>query len=434
MTTEADARRIKRQLHAQPQTLKIHCGRGLRGIAKAELQRLLDNAAQSHKFPPCIDPEGVDQGGAIVVANIGFRNALELALRCSTAKEILLDVGSGRADTAKNAQKVLKNVPWSFLLKDGECIALRVSSLRSRLFHERAFKETAAKMLTGLGYDIKGQEAARTIIDLRLVDNSLNIAISIPGAHLPHRGYKAALKALAPMREDLAAAGVEAARLLALAVHGDAWRPSRIVAPFAGSGTLGFEATRGFLKVAPGLFRDDWAFLDAPCAPAKTVTHVLDALRERVDAAALSSPIVFIENDAAVCAGLRLNCASFNARLVAQGIPAIAFDILEQDVFTVETASWGGQSLFIAINPPYGIRLEDRGSAQKTYKKLGTWIAALGKCGPVTGYIFGREDDLALVSKSLAKQFRTDVIPFVNGGLKLGILTFTVFSPAGTAT
>ena len=425
MTGDADQRRIKRQLHAQPQNLKIHCGRGLRAVAKAEVERILASCVEPHKFPPVVDPDASAQTGAIAVVGIGFRNALELSLRCGAAKEILLEVGDGRADTAKNAHKVVSGVPWSFLLAPGATVALRATSLRSRLFHEGSLKETAGKLLVALGFALASQDEAQTIVDVRLVDNKMTVSLSIPGAHLSHRGYKAAFKAAAPMREDIAAAGAEAARQFAMTAHGDSWQPGRIIAPFAGSGTLGFEATRAFLKIAPGLFREDWPFLAAPCAPEKTVAHLLGALRATIDGAALAGPVVFIEKDPEQCQGLRVNCASFNARLVAQGVPAVAFDIIGDDVFAVDTAGWGGQSLFLAVNPPYGIRLDDRSVAQKNYKKLGGWIARLGEAGLVTGYIYGREADLALTAKGLAPTFSQDVIPFVNGGLKLGILVFT---------
>lgn len=425
MTTDADARKIKKQLYSQPQRLKIFCGRGLREVLSAEVARILESAVEPHKFAPVIDPEGTDKGGALVVENLGFRNALELALRCSVAKEILLEVARGRADTAKNAQKVWRDVPWDLLLKNGEALAVRATSLKSRLFHEGALKESASKHLASLGYEIETRKDAGVIVDLRLVENELAVSISIPGAHLSHRGYKAALGTAAPFREDLAAAGVEAALVLAYRIHGARWRPGRIIAPFAGSGTLGFEATRGFLKLAPGLFRGDWPFLAAPCAPEKTVSHLLSALRDRVDARALTAPVLFIERDAEQCQNLRVNGTAFNARLVGQGVPAIAFDVEHNDVFSVDTKTWAGEPLFLASNPPYGIRLEDRSTAQKTYKKLGRWLADLGGQAPLTGYVVGREDDLELTAKSLARGFELEVIRFTNGGLKLGLLAFT---------
>lgn len=426
MTTDADLRRIKRQLHAQPQRLKVHCGRGLRDIVKDEIDRILASAVEPQKFLPIVDPAADGQAGGIVVENLGFRNALEIAVRCGGAKEILLEVGLGRADTAKNAQKVLRDVPWALLLKSGERLALRVTSLRSRLFHEGALKDSAGKMLGGLGFEIMPQTEARTVVDLRLVDNALTVALSVPGAHLPRRGYKVALKALAPLREDLAAAGAETTGKLARRVHGGVWKAGRIVAPFAGSGTLGFESTRAFLNMAPSLFRDDWPFLAAPCAPEKTVAHLFDALRARIDPSALSAPVVFIEKDADQCRHLRANCAAFHACLVAQGVDGVAFEVIEADVFSLDTKAWGGEPVFLAVNPPYGIRLEDRGSVEKLYKKLGLWIAALGGAGPVTGFLVGRTDDLERAAAPLGGIFVTEFTPFMNGGLKLGILAFTV--------
>lgn len=93
-------------------------------------------------------------------------------------------------------------------------------------------------------------------IQFRIFKNRVSVYLDTTGAALNKRGYRA-LSNEAPMKETLAAAMVELARVR---------KDHTVVDPFCGSGTIVIEAARKALNIMPGIDRsfafEEWSQID----------------------------------------------------------------------------------------------------------------------------------------------------------------------------
>lgn len=178
---------------------------------------------------------------------------------------------------------------------------------------------------------------------VRLQDDRATLLLDLSGEPLDHRGYRVATTA-APLREQLAAAA-----LLASAWDGR----GPVVDPMCGSGTFLAEAGAIALGLAPNRLRERWGF--DRLAPFR-------GLLERVRAEAIPAPgpeveLIGVDRDPEAIAAAERN-------LAAAGLAARAC-LARGDAFELEPPAGPG---LIAINPPYGARLD---SGPADWRRLG---------------------------------------------------------------
>src|SRR4051812_34004989 len=124
-------RRIKKHVWGQPAALRVHSGRGLGEICLAEMQALAAAGSERGKAPPRFQHER----GVTRIEDLTFRGALELAWRSACDKELLLEVGGGRAGSHAEFQKSFAAVPWDLYLPEAARVAVRATSIEAHLFH-----------------------------------------------------------------------------------------------------------------------------------------------------------------------------------------------------------------------------------------------------------------------------------------------------------
>jgi putative N6-adenine-specific DNA methylase len=113
------------------------------------------------------------------------------------------------------------------LWRRGERFGFRITSKKSKLYHQDGIAERLASAVTGAlpGAIVSDAEGAQEFV-VRVFRDVVTVSIDSSGALLHQRGYRFAA-AKAPLRENLGAALILAAR----------WDTSRpLLDPFAGSG------------------------------------------------------------------------------------------------------------------------------------------------------------------------------------------------------
>jgi putative N6-adenine-specific DNA methylase len=193
----------------------------------------------------------------------------------------------------------------------------------------------------------------------------LVISVDAAGAPLFKRGWRARIGA-APLRETLAAG-------ILLACGHDGSRP--FLDPMCGSGTLAIEAALIAARRAPGLGRT-FAFESLPGHDASRTARV------RARLAALARPIaVAIHASDRNAGALRLAQKNAAAAGVGDAIRFARLDAAGADV--------PGEAGLCAINPPYGIRLDDETAGSwralaALLPRLAAWEVAI--IAPDRGY------------------------------------------------
>lgn len=394
-----EERWIKRHVHGAPQSAVIRCARGLAEVCADEVHAVIGDALHKAKFVA----EVTAGDGGVAVENADFRQLLELTLRLTTAKDIVWTFYEAKADGVPALKKKLAEAPWNAVLAKDAAVAVKAVSQGSRVYHEGLIKEAVGEACgAALAPD---RDAARQLLDVRLKDDRLTIGVSLSGFPLGHRGYRGALKAEAPLPEEIAAGATRYA--LAHAGRSDF---SAVYAPFAGSGTTGYEAWIQLAAQPPSLWLPDLACERMPASPADTMRHLRAKLAERSAATRTEHEVVFIEKDKTVAAFLR-------AQRVA---PGPRTKVLEADVLDVLQEPLASPT-FLAMNPPYGIRLGTKKEAMNLYDALADRLA---RQPHAYGYVLAPATAVAPRFRGRLGALRIAHQNVVHGGLTITIVAF----------
>jgi putative N6-adenine-specific DNA methylase len=344
----------------------------------------------------------VERGG---VAFSGGRDTIYRAnLHLRTASRVIARVAEFGARGFPELVRQAKRPPWERYLVPDRPVHLRVTCRKSRLYHSDAVAERvvdAIEKRLGAGrlHVIKGGKdedddapVAQTVL-VRMAHDECLLSVDTSGDLLHRRGYREAT-AKAPIRETLAAA-------LLLAAEWPTDAP--LVDPFCGSGTLPIEGAMMARRIPPGLSRR-FAFMDWP--------DYDDALwrRLRDDAAAailpnVPAPIQASDRDAGAIEAARANAAR----------AGVANDLtLERKALSsIEPPSGPG---WVCTNPPYGVRVSQRGELRNLYSQLGKVLRA--KCVGWTVAMYSADPRL---EKAAALPFRP-ILRTVNGGIPVRVI------------
>ena len=321
---------------------------GLEPLVTDELRRLPVSPL------PVVDPP--EPGG------VGFRThpsglyAANLHLR--TATRVLVRVGSFHASGFPELERHARRLPWGEFVAKGREIEFRVTSRKSRLYHQDAVAErllaTVASKTPDGGPSGPPSEGAQEFV-VRLVRDQCTISADASGALLHRRGYRLAT-AKAPLRETLAAA------MLA----GSGWTgDAPLLDPMCGSGTIPIEAALMARRIPPGLGRT-FAFEQWPAFDAKAWGDVVAAAREGVLSAA-AVRLIGSDRDAGA-----IEAAIGNATRAG-----VADDV-EWRRASISAVTPPPARGWIVTNPPYGRRVGDRTRLRDLYAQLGNVLRA--KC------------------------------------------------------
>jgi len=328
---------------------------GLEPLAQAELRAMgIDAAAE---------PGGVSWTG-------GADDLCAANLRLRTASRVTVLAAEFRARTFFELERHARKVPWERWIPRGAAVRLRVTSKKSKLYHEGAIAQRVLEAIehrvgplaaSGVVSDEEGGEDAgdAQLFIVRFVRDACTIRADASGALLHLRGYRQAL-ARAPLRETLAAA-----MLLGSRWEGD----SPLLDPMCGSGTLPIEAALIARRIAPGLANPHreprrYAFHAWPEFDAARWAAAVDRARGEIRPSA-GVPILGSDRDEGAIGAATANAARAG---VSEEV-----ELSVRPVSAVDPPPGLG---WVVINPPYGVRVGERDPLRNLYAALGRTLRA----------------------------------------------------------
>jgi putative N6-adenine-specific DNA methylase len=295
------------------------------------------------------------------VAWTGGPERLYLAnLHLRTASRVTVLAASFRARSFIELERHADRVPWDRWIAAGGAVALRVTSRRSKLYHERAIAErihAAVERRVGSAALPSGAAAGDgqgQLVIVRFHRDRCLVRVDASGDRLHRRGYRQAV-ARAPLRETLAAA----------VLLGSGWRTDApLVDPLCGSGTIPIEAALMACRVPPGMATAGrvpraFAFADWPDFDAPLWERVLERARDGMLATA-PGPILGSDRDEGA-----IESAAANARRA--GV-ASSVEWSVRPLSALDAPAGPG---WLLANPPYGERVGERGRLRDLYAALG---------------------------------------------------------------
>ncbi|HVG43127.1 MAG TPA: hypothetical protein VM890_00300, partial [Longimicrobium sp.] len=321
---------------------------GLEALCAAELRALGIAAA-------------AEPGGAAWEGTMDDLHRANLWLR--TASRVVVRAATFRARTFIELERHARRVPWERWVVPGRAVRLRVTSKKSKLYHEGAIAERLLGFIEDRVGGIGAASAAKGPEDdaddggdaqlfvVRVLRDEVTLSADASGALLHLRGYRQAV-AKAPLRETLAAA-----MLLGAGWRGDA----PLLDPMCGSGTIPIEAALLARKVAPGLASASrrpraYAFTAWPGHDAGAWARAVDEARGAILPAA-PVPVAGSDRDAGAVEAARANAERAGV--------AADVDFAVRPVSAMEPPA-GGPGLLIC-NPPYGVRVGESDALRNLY-------------------------------------------------------------------
>ena len=323
---------------------------GLEPLAAAELRALGMDVRE--------EPGGVSWSGTQA-------QLYDANLRLRTASRVAVLAAEFRARTFFELERHARKVPWERWVRKGGAVRLRVTSKKSKLYHEGAVAQRLLEAIehrvgplaaSDVGRDEEGgeDEGDAQLFIVRFSRDECTIRADASGALLHLRGYRQAL-ARAPLRETLAAA-------MLLGSGWDGRAP--LVDPMCGSGTLPIEGALLARRIPPGLAAPDreprdYAFTAWPDFDVERWAAVVDRAAAQV---LPRSPVPILGSDRDEGA---IAAATANAER-AGVLQDVEFSA--RAVSAVEPPPGRG---WMVINPPYGVRIGEKDPLRNLYAALG---------------------------------------------------------------
>lgn len=276
-----------------------------------------------------------------------------------SADRVLIEIGSFTATDFGALFDGVKALPWADWLPEDAEFPVRGKAVRSQLMSVPDCQSIVKKAVVDRLAQCYGrtqfeESGARFPIEVSIVRDRVTLALDATGPGLHKRGYRSSIGA-APLKETLAAG------LVLLSV----WNRERaLIDPFCGTGTIPIEAAMIGREMAPGLGRtfaaEAWPAIGAELwgrARAEARDRMRPALGERIFAA---------DVDRRALGQARQHAA--------QACVDADIHFQQQSVRELRSPRHYG---CVITNPPYGVRLGERGEVEQTYAEMATKFAEL---------------------------------------------------------
>jgi putative N6-adenine-specific DNA methylase len=288
----------------------------------------------------------------IVGGGVEFDASRDLLYRCNlelrVASRVLVRIASFRARTFFELERHARDIPWRAFLQRGSAVSLRVSSSKSKLYHEGAIEQRLMSAIQEKIGDITSSRARddedtcdeAQMFVVRFLRDECTVSADSSGALLHLRGYRQAV-AKAPLRETLAAA----------LIAGSQWSGATpLIDPMCGAGTIPIEAALIARRIAPGLANAArtprrYAFQHWPDYDDSSWTSIVAAARTRI---LPTSPVAIVGSDR--------DAGAVEAALSNAARAGVNDDV----VFTkaaLSAAPLPAPDAWLVTNPPYGVRV-----------------------------------------------------------------------------
>jgi len=387
------SKRIKRHVIGRRRTYFAAAAPGFESLCFNELKTLglpVENLSAI--------PGGVEFTGRLIdcyLANLHLR----------TVNRILMRIQSFKASSFSQLESKTAQIPWELYLPPGSAPQIRATTKHCRLYHSDAISQRLLKSIathTINATDNGGPKAGSSSepqIFVRGVDDQFTLSIDSSGDNLYKRGLKIH-PGPAPLRETIAAAG-----LLQAGYRGG----GPVIDPMCGTGTFSLEAALMAKNMPPGWFRA-FAFMAWPSFQQKQWEYLKQ--RCQTHFARPPAPLIFAsDKDPAACQRLA-------KRLTANRL-GDAIQVVCRDFFDFRPRDLTDQTGLVALNPPYGRRLENRAKSDRLFMKI---------CDRLKREYAGWQLILISPNKKLAQKvpFKLTKHPISHGGLRPVMMIGTI--------
>ena len=354
------------------------------------------------------DVDRVFQTGVELTGTVNDCIRLNLNLRC--ASQVMYSLKTFICNNPDELHKNLVTIPWETMIQpDGYFSVISNvfnDTISTNLFANLRVKDAIVDRMREVSgkRPSTGSELAGAVVYLFWKNDEAEIFIDTSGDSLARHGYRK-LPGKAPMLEALAAATILSTK----------WNKfGAFVNPMCGSGTLAIEAALIATKSAPGLFRNNYAFMHIIGYDKKVYEQERTIIEEQVRHL---PNLVIIASDISRDA---IKVAKINASVA--GVEAlIDFQVCDFEATKMPEPEEGA---ILMINPEYGDRLGEEVDLEATYARMGDYMK--NKCKGMTGYIF--TGNLELAKKIRLKPSRR--IEFFNATIDCRLLEYELY--AGT--
>jgi len=277
------------------------------------------------------------------------------------ADRVLLEAAWFQAGDFDALFEGVRHLPWEEYIAAGQGLKVaKVRTNRSRLEAETSIqavvhKAAAERICTKTGINRLPENGDEAELRVYIEKDQASVLLDLSGDPLFKRGYRTS-GGIAPLRETTAAA---------IILHSGWRRKFPLYDPFCGSGTIAIEAAMYAWDIAPGLGRH-FALNKLLLSDRKLERQVREELLEKIDFSRLVR-IGGSDSDAASIAGARGNLE----RAVALAGKSKPNPLPSFKALPMEETRPQDEAGFIITNPPYGHRLGDTESAEKTYTEMG---------------------------------------------------------------
>lgn len=309
-------------------------------------------------------------GGVVCKGELAAAYGMCMNLR--TASRVLLHLHEGPVSDRESLLLEATKVPWGSFVDGNESFVVRFSGMNEALRHT-GFSAQVVKdgyLDYWRNFDLRppvDRDEAGVMVVVQLGKENANFYLDLSGSGLHERGYRRGTGP-APIRETLAAAVVQRS-LNSLADP----KPTAVVDPFCGSGTLLMEAAMLLTDCAPGLLREHWGFFGWKAHNQELWQQTIDEAEQRFVVGKESCTTTFYGSDLDIKV-----LAQAEQSAEALGL-ADLFKFERVNAGTTELVEFIGEQEngLLVTNPPYGERLETPLSARVLYRNFGAVLYQL---------------------------------------------------------
>ncbi len=415
--TENIEKRIKKHIYGKPQKAIITFPAGFGETALNEVKFILENLW----FPQKYVSECALLKNEIHLENIHVFALTELLMRSRCISDIRLIIFEGKTVGKSGFEKKCSAINWEFYLNKSLSLKIKVDSVASRAFHETALK----LMLTNIIQDyvsavVSGENTQETTcIYADLYKDRLTLSISLAGDPLYKRGYRGTLSQSAPLREDAAACCIQKSLQFAKVT------PDIVLIPFSGTGTFAFEYILSEPQLSPVLLGREYALQKLTFFNKENFNYLVKKAKEACLLFKKPIDIYCIDNAKAANTALTENSQKFNSAMQSEiHIHQSSDDFFEMDMRNIELSG----TVFIPLNPPYGIRLNKNTDTVLLYKKIAVKINEFSKSinRTIVGFILcPNEETWSAFCKQLLYS-KMETYHFTQGGIDIRVCQFVI--------
>jgi len=432
-------KQIKRHIYGKPQSAIACFPAGLGTIGQEEIESILNHLWFEQKFKS----KCTLLKNEIRIENIHFFALSEMLMRSLCLSDLRLVLFEGNSPGREAFAARCRSIRWDYYVDSSMSLKIKVDSVASGAFHESGLKDILTDILKPRGIGVVSGENTRetTCLHAGLYKDKLTVSISLAGTPLYKRGYRGALSASAPLREDAAACAIRKAFHFSRR-HKENLSIDTLWVPFSGTGTFVFEYLEYHYQHAPCLLNREYALQKMPLFRKENFAFLLKKARENSKLASRLAAenrlnILCMDPSAPANDALLKNIENFkktcdrdNSDFIKPGESVFRENFLKLN--TGDIADFMKKKLgnvFLPLNPPYGIRLKDRAAPGVFYSNIGKKVFELAvklekENHNLLGFILCPDEESWAAFGKCMRGTEMETYHFTQGGMDIRVCQF----------